>query len=141
MELGCTQWSDYEDKSLTEMRLCSETEVPEDVLCEMLEKNSSQRESPHRKKILTALAHRWHMSSMLLGITANFMDDEDENVRRAAVRALGTLSPCPPPPKILQAVTCRLIDEDWDVSRAAVEALGTHCPLPTPRSCRRSCAY
>jgi HEAT repeat protein len=128
MELGCIKWSDYEDKSLKEVRLCSETEFPEHVLCEMLEKSFLQRGTTHRGKILTALAHRWHMSSKLMGIAAKFMDDDDGHVRRAALFALGAQSPWPA--EILQAVTCRLDDEDVDVRRAAIDTLGKQSPWP-----------
>ncbi|KAL4749549.1 hypothetical protein BDW72DRAFT_204630 [Aspergillus terricola var. indicus] len=124
MERGCKQWSAYEDKWLPEMRLCSETEFPDHVLCELLEKNFLQRRSSHRKKILEALAYRWHMSPKLMAITADFMDDSNKEVRRAAVEALGSQSPWPP--EIFSAVMCR----DSDVRWAAVEAVGRQSPWP-----------
>ncbi|KAL2846715.1 armadillo-type protein [Aspergillus pseudoustus] len=128
MEHGCIQWSKYEDRWLPEMRLCSETEFPDHILCELLEKNFLQRRSSHRKKILEALAHRWHISPKLMGITANFMDDSDEGVRRAAVEALGSQSPWPP--EVLQAVMGWLDDSNKDVRRAVVKALGSQSPWP-----------
>ncbi|KAL4934800.1 hypothetical protein BDV06DRAFT_208247 [Aspergillus oleicola] len=128
MEHGCIQWSEYEDKWLPEMRLCHETEFPDHVLCNLLEKNSLQRSSSHRKKILEALAYRWHMSPKLMAITANFLDDSDEDVRSAAVYALGSHSPWPP--EILQAVMGRLDDSDGHVRRAAAEAFGSQSPWP-----------
>jgi HEAT repeat protein len=127
MELGCIQWSDHEDKFLREMRLCSETEFPDHVLSKLLV-NFLQREGSHRRKILEALAHRLHMSSQVMGITAIFMDDSEWGVRRAAVDALGTQSPWPP--EIPQAVMCRLDDSDPDVRLAAVNALGKQSPWP-----------
>ncbi|QGA20675.1 hypothetical protein EYB26_008381 [Talaromyces marneffei] len=124
MEHGCIRWSHYEDLSLEEMRLCSETEFPEHVLCTLLQESSLQRESSCRKKILRALARRWHMSFNLIGIVANFMGDSYPDVRRAAIKALGTRSPWSP--DILKAVIRRLEnDEDLDVRRAAIEVLGT----------------
>jgi hypothetical protein len=128
MELGCIQWSDYEHKYLEEMRLCSESEFPEHVLCEMLEKNFLQRKRPHREKVLRALANRWHISFKLMDIISDFMDDSDLDVRLAAVRALGNQSPWSS--KTLQAVTRRLDDKDRDVRWAAVDALGTQSPWP-----------
>jgi hypothetical protein len=130
MELGCIQWSYYEDTSLKTMRLCSETEFPEHVLCELLEnylrKKTSKRKNP--KRILEALAYRWHMSSNLMDIITNFMDDdEDEDVRRAAIYALGTQSPWSS--DILEAVLRRLEnDEDEYVRCAAIKALVTQSP-------------
>ncbi|EEA18489.1 conserved hypothetical protein [Talaromyces marneffei ATCC 18224] len=129
MERGCIQWSHYEDLSLKEMHLCSEIEFPEHVLCKLLQESSLQRESSCRKKILRALAYRWHMSFNLMDITTNFMGDSDSNVRRAAVEALGTQSPWSP--NILEAVIRRLEnDEDSGVRRAAIKALGTQSPWP-----------
>ncbi|KAE8551012.1 hypothetical protein EYB25_007244 [Talaromyces marneffei] len=58
------------------------------------------------------------------GIVANFMGDSYPDVRRAAIKALGTRSPWSP--DILKAVIRRLEnDEDLDVRRAAIEVLGT----------------
>ncbi|KUL81436.1 hypothetical protein ZTR_10667 [Talaromyces verruculosus] len=129
MEIGCIQWFHYEDRSLEEMRLCSETEFPENVLCKLLQESSSQRESSCRKKILRALAHRWHMSFNLMGIVTKFTGDSDSNVRHAAIEALGTQSPWSP--DILEAVIYRLEnDEDSLVRRAAIEALGAQSPWP-----------
>ncbi|KAF7134094.1 hypothetical protein CNMCM5793_005723 [Aspergillus hiratsukae] len=71
-------------------------------------------------------AHRWHMSTKLMGITANFMDDSDSVV--AAIQALGRQSPLPP--EILEAVTCRLHDSERDVRWAAIQALGSQPPWP-----------
>jgi GTPase SAR1 family protein len=126
MELGCIHWSRYEERSLKEMRLCSETEFPEHVLCKLLEEDFIQRKSPHRKKVLRALANRWHMSSELIGIISKFLDDSDWYVRHAAIKALGTQSPWSP--ETLQAVTCRLDHSDWHVREAAIEALGRQSP-------------
>ncbi|EED22756.1 conserved hypothetical protein [Talaromyces stipitatus ATCC 10500] len=128
MELGCIQWFDYENKCLQEMRLCAEIEFPDHVLCELLEKNFLQRRRSHREKILRALAHRWHMSSKLMGITANFMDDSDSDVRWAAIDALRTQSPLPL--RILQAVTCRLDDSNMYVRWLAISTLGKQSPWP-----------
>ncbi|KUL81955.1 hypothetical protein ZTR_10973 [Talaromyces verruculosus] len=127
MELGCIQWSHYENLSLEEMRLCSETEFPEHVLCKLLQESSSQRESSRREKILRALTHRWHMSFNLMGIVTNFTGDSDLYVRRAAIDALRTQSPWSP--DILEAIIHRLEnDEDSYIRRAAIEALGTQSP-------------
>ncbi|KAL3470095.1 hypothetical protein BJX99DRAFT_264532 [Aspergillus californicus] len=126
MEHGCIQWFEYEDKWLQKMRLCSETEFPDHVLCELIEKSFTQRTGSHRRKFLEALAHRWHMSPKLMTITANFMDDSDWEVRRTAVQALGSQSPWSP--KTLSAVLRRLDDSDWDVRRVAVQALGSQSP-------------
>jgi hypothetical protein len=128
MERGCIRWFHYEDESLENIYLCRETEFPEHILCRLLEENFLQRRSSHKGKILTALGRRRHMSSRLMGITANFMDDSDSAVRRAAVYALGRQSPWPP--QILHAVTCRLEDERSDVRQAAIKALGTQSPWP-----------
>jgi predicted metal-dependent hydrolase len=128
MDQGCIHWFQYEERSHEEMRLCSETEFPEHVLCKLLEEISLQRKSPHREKVLKALANRWHMSSKLIGIISNFLDDSDWHVRQAAIKALGTQSPWPP--EILQSVTCRLDNSDWDVRQAAIKALGTQSPWP-----------
>ncbi|KAI7974040.1 hypothetical protein EIK77_009235 [Talaromyces pinophilus] len=126
MEHGCIQWSHYEDLSLEEMRLCSETEFPEHVLCKLLQESSFQRESSCRKKILRALAHRWHMSFNLMGIVTNFMGDSDADVRCAAIDALSTQSLSP---DIVEAVIRRLEnDEDSNVRWRAINALGTQSP-------------
>lgn len=130
MELGCIQWSYYEDISLKSMRLCSETEFPEHVLCRLLEtyleKKTPKRKNPER--ILEALAYRWHMSSNLMGLITNFMDDDEGgDVRRAAIKALGTQSSWSS--EVLEAVLCRVEnDEDRYVRGAAIEALGTQSP-------------
>jgi hypothetical protein len=128
MELGCIQWSNYENKSLDEVYLCREIEFLEHVLCKLLEKSSLQRRCCTGEKFLTALAHRWHMSSKLMGIITKFMDDSNPAVRLAAAQALGTQSLWPP--EILQAIMCRLDDDDGDVRWAAVWALGTQSPWP-----------
>jgi HEAT repeat protein len=99
------------------MRLCSETEFPDHVLCDLLEKNFLQRRNSRRKKILEALAYRWHMSPKLM-----FMDDSNEDIRQVAVEALGSNSPWAP--ETLSAVIGRLDDSDWGVRQAAVKALG-----------------
>lgn len=119
IELGCIQWSDYENQYLEEMRLCCETEFPEHVLCELLE-SSLQRDGYRRERILRALANRSHMSFKLIGLVSKFMVDSDSDVRRAAVDALGRQSPCPP--EILQAVTARLDDSDSTIA-FEIEAL------------------
>jgi NACHT/LRR/PYD domain-containing protein 3 len=125
MELGCIQWSHYEENSLEEMRLCSETEFPEHILCRLLEDNYLQKRTC--KMILKALAHRWHISFNLMGIITKFMDDDDGDVRRAAIDALGRQSPWTP--DILEAVTRRLDNEqDSDVRSAAIDALGRQSP-------------
>ncbi|KUL81435.1 hypothetical protein ZTR_10668 [Talaromyces verruculosus] len=125
MELGCIQWSHYEDRFLEKMRLCSEIEFPEDVLCRLLE---NCQEKKTLKKILEALSYRWHMSSSFMGKITNFMDDNgDRDVRRAAIRALGTQSPWSP--EILEVVMRRIeYDEDRYMRRAAIRALGTLSP-------------
>ncbi|KAF3389772.1 hypothetical protein DPV78_011861 [Talaromyces pinophilus] len=127
MELGCIQWSHYEDRLLEEMRLCSETEFPEHILCKLLQESSLQRERSRRNKILRALGHRWHMSFNLMSIVTKFMDDNDSDVRRAAINALGTQSPWSP--DIFEAMMHRLEnDKDLYVRRAAIDALSTRSP-------------
>ncbi|KAL4733572.1 hypothetical protein BDV11DRAFT_213664 [Aspergillus similis] len=128
MEYGCIQWSEYEDKWLPEMRLCSETEFPDHVLCDLLEKNILQRRNSRKKKFLDALAYRWHMSPKLMAITAKFMDDSNGDIRQAAVEALGSQSAWPP--EIFSAVIGRLDDSDYQVRRAAVKALGSQSAWP-----------
>ncbi|EED22694.1 hypothetical protein TSTA_061820 [Talaromyces stipitatus ATCC 10500] len=123
MELGCIQWSYYEDMSLGTMRLCSETEFPEHVLCKLLEDSLQKKTS---RRILEALAHRWHISRNLMDRITIFMDDGDSHVRRAAINALGRQSSWSP--EILEAVMRRLDDEDTDVRRAAISALGRQSP-------------
>jgi hypothetical protein len=130
MELGCIQWSYYEDISLKSMRLCSETEFPEHVLCRLLEtyleKKTSKRKNPER--ILEALAYRWHMSSNLMGLITNFMDDDEGgDVRRAAIKALGAQSPWSS--DVLEAVLRQLENNEHGYVRcAAISALGTQSP-------------
>lgn len=111
-------------QSLETMRLCSETEFPEHVLCRLPE-NYLEKKTP--KKVLEALAYRWHMSSSFMGRITNFMNYSDSDVRRAAIDALREQSPWSP--DILEAVMCRLEnDEDGDVRAAAIRALGTQSP-------------
>jgi HEAT repeat protein len=106
------------------MRLCSETEFPEHVLCRLLE-NYLEKKTP--KKVLEALAYRWHRSSSFMGRITIFMDYNDSDVRRAAINALREQSPWSP--DILEAVMCRLEnDEDVYVRRVAIRALGTQSP-------------
>lgn len=90
-ELGCIRWSRFEQNSLEEMRLCSETEFPEQIVCRLLEDNYLQKNSS--KTILSALAHRWHISLNLMGRITKFMEDDDGSVRRVAIDALGRESP------------------------------------------------
>ncbi|KAM0737944.1 hypothetical protein ACQRIT_007948 [Beauveria bassiana] len=61
-------------------------------------------------------------------LVAARLDDDDEDVRRAAVEALGRRSELPE--AVLKAVAARLNDGDWYVRYAAVKALGGRSELP-----------
>jgi hypothetical protein len=65
-----------------------------------------------------------------MGITTNFMDDSDSDVREAAVKALGTQSPWPP--EIVQAVMYRLDDGDWTVVSTMEALLWKHHDFLSP---------
>ncbi|KAM3470248.1 hypothetical protein MY5147_006515 [Beauveria neobassiana] len=84
--------------------------------------------SANQATILRSLAERIMVPPSIFGQVAGRLDDEDEDVRRAAVWALGGRSALPD--EVLAAVAGRLGDKDSDVRRAAVEALGGRSTLP-----------
>ncbi|KAL4804601.1 hypothetical protein BDV18DRAFT_161696 [Aspergillus unguis] len=120
MEHGCIKWSEREMKLYNDVRLPSETEFPDHVLCELLDK-FLQRSKSDKENILYALSERWHMSPKLMTITARFLNDDDGSMRVIAVQVLGSQPPWQP--EIFQAVLARLEDSDWRVKQAALQTL------------------
>ncbi|KGQ03263.1 Protein SERAC1 [Beauveria bassiana D1-5] len=124
LEKRLAQWLLFECRFNQSARLASEVEFPEGALRTALLCQASANQAT----ILRSLAERIMVPPSIFGQVAGRLDDEDEDVRRAAVWALGGRSALPD--EVLAAVAGRLGDKDSDVRRAAVEALGGRSTLP-----------
>ncbi|KAM3563321.1 hypothetical protein ARSEF4850_002388 [Beauveria asiatica] len=118
------EWLLFECKFNESARLASEVEFPEVVLQTALLNESRDIQ----EKIISSLASRATISPSIAKAVAKRLNDDDESMRLAAIRALekcGTL-----PNKMLRALAGRLNDWDWHVRCNAVEALGKREALP-----------
>ncbi|KAM3554900.1 hypothetical protein ARSEF4850_006251 [Beauveria asiatica] len=124
LEKRLAQWLLFECRFNQSARLANEVEFPEGALKTALLCEASVNQAI----ILHSLANRALIPPSIIEQVAGQLDDEDVDVRRAAVKALGGRSALPD--EVLAAVARRLDDEDSTVRRATVKALGGRLALP-----------
>ncbi|KAJ6784046.1 hypothetical protein PWT90_00333 [Aphanocladium album] len=124
LENRLAQWLLFECRFNQSARLATEVEFPEGALKTALLCEASENQAI----ILSSLAERTMIPLSIIEHVAGRLDDEDADVRRAAVRALCGRSALPD--EVLGAVAGRLGDEDKHVRIAAIRALGGRLTLP-----------
>ncbi|KAH7010700.1 uncharacterized protein B0I36DRAFT_356598 [Microdochium trichocladiopsis] len=123
LEDRLSQWLLFECRFTTQSELATETEFPEEALSIAFREGKDVMAT-----ILMSLASRVHVPPrILLAITAR-LEDEDGDVRRAAIEAFQGQSSLPI--EMVTAIAARLEHEDGDVRLAAIEALEGQSSLP-----------
>ncbi|KAK4206044.1 hypothetical protein QBC37DRAFT_301588, partial [Rhypophila decipiens] len=126
LENQLKQWLLFECDFTGSSRLVRETECPEQVLVNALERASEDA----RQILLKTLSIRTAMPSGVINFVSTWLNNYSS--KRLCVATLRTLKHQHKglPDTILQGVAARLEDEDGDVRRAAVEALQGQSGLP-----------
>ncbi|KAG8413005.1 hypothetical protein J3458_013426 [Metarhizium acridum] len=123
LEQRLSQWLLFECNFNHRPHLASEAEFPELALNTALREGSAD----DQKTILRSLAKRPSIPRSNIKLIASWLDNENRDMRQAAVEALGGQSALPN--DILMAVVVRLADEIEDVRMAAIQVLGGQLTL------------